>query len=384
MNNSKLLKSKILVTGGAGYIASHTLIALHEASHDFIVYDNFCNSSKQSLKAVEKIIGKTIDFVQGDIREKDTLQKVFTDHNIDSVIHFAGLKAVGESVSNPLSYNVNGTLVLLDVMKQYDCKKIVFSSSATVYNEVSASNYKALEESDPTGNTTNPYGTSKYMIERILNDLHTSDNSFKIAILRYFNPVGAHESGTIGEDPNGIPNNLMPFISQTAVGKREVLSVFGGDYDTHDGTGLRDYIHVVDSADAHVKAIDYISKVKTSHPNNTNSGCSVSTEPKDGLKSITQEIQSESGCGVSTLPLIVNIGTGVGYSVLDMIKAFEQASSKKVPYKIVQRRAGDIAKCYANSSLAKKLLNWEATKTIEDMCKDSWRWQSNNPDGYGK
>ena len=366
---------KILVTGGAGYIASHTLIALHEASHDFIVYDNFCNSSKQSLKAVEKTIGKTIDFVQGDIRDAQKLKELFSSHSIDSVIHFAGLKAVGESVSNPLSYydnNVNGTLVLLDVMKANNCKKIVFSSSATVYNEVSASNYKALEENDPIGATTNPYGTSKYMIERILNDLHTSDNSFKIAILRYFNPVGAHESGTIGEDPNGIPNNLMPFISQTAVGKREVLSVFGGDYDTHDGTGVRDYIHVVDLANAHVKAIDYLNT----------SGAGFQPCQKVGLKSNTQETQSESGCGVSTLPLIVNIGTGVGYSVLDMIKAFEKASSKKVPYKIVQRRAGDIAKCYANPSLAKKLLNWEATKTIEDMCQDSWRWQSNNPDGY--
>ena len=344
------MQSKILITGGAGYIGSHTLIALHESNYDFIVYDNLCNSSKQSLKAVEKIIGKTIDFVQGDIRDRQALQDLFSTYNIDSVIHFAGLKAVGESVSNPLSYydnNVNGTLVLLDVMKQYGCKKIVFSSSATVYNEVSASNYKALEENDPTGATTNPYGTSKYMIEQILNDLYTSDNTFKIAILRYFNPVGAHESGTIGEDPNGIPNNLMPFISQTAVGKREVLSVFGGDYDTHDGTGVRDYIHVVDLANAHVKAIDYLNSLN--HKAN---------------------------------PLITNIGTGVGYSVLDMIKAFEQASGKKVPYQIVERRVGDIAKCYANSSLAKKLLNWEATKTIEDMCKDSWRWQSNNPNGY--
>ena len=344
------MQSKILITGGAGYIGSHTLIALHESNYDFIVYDNLCNSSKQSLKAVEKIIGKTIDFVQGDIRDRQALQDLFETYSIDSVIHFAGLKAVGESVENPLEYydnNVNGTLVLLDVMKANNCKKIVFSSSATVYNEVSASNYKALQENDPIGATTNPYGTSKYMIERILNDLYTSDNTFKIAILRYFNPVGAHESGTIGEDSNGIPNNLMPFISQTSVGKREVLSVFGGDYDTHDGTGVRDYIHVVDLANAHVKAIDYLN----------------SLNPK-------------------TNPLITNIGTGVGYSVLDMVKAFEEASQKDIPYKIVERRVGDIAKCYANSSLAKKLLNWETTKTIEDMCKDSWRWQSNNPDGY--
>ena len=341
---------KILVTGGAGYIASHTLIALHEANYDFIIYDNLCNSSKNSLKAVEKIIGKTIDFVQGDIRDRQALQDLFSTYSIDSVIHFAGLKAVGESVSNPLSYydnNVNGTLVLLDVMKQYGCKKIVFSSSATVYNEVSASNYKALEENDPTGATTNPYGTSKYMIEQILNDLYTSDNTFKIAILRYFNPVGAHESGTIGEDPNGIPNNLMPFISQTAVGKREVLSVFGGDYDTHDGTGVRDYIHVVDLANAHVKAIDYLDSKQFNIKNST-----------------------------------FNIGTGMGYSVLDMVEAFKLASKVDIPYKIVPRRVGDIAKCYANPSLAKSILNWEAIKTIEDMCKDSWRWQSNNPNGY--
>ena len=344
------MQSKILITGGAGYIGSHTLIALHESNYDFIVYDNLCNSSKQSLKAVEKIIGKTIDFVQGDIRDRQALQDLFSTYNIDSVIHFAGLKAVGESVSNPLSYydnNVNGTLVLLDVMKQYGCKKIVFSSSATVYNEVSASNYKALEENDPTGATTNPYGTSKYMIEQILNDLYTSDNTFKIAILRYFNPVGAHESGTIGEDPNGIPNNLMPFISQTAVGKREVLSVFGGDYDTHDCTGVRDYIHVVDLANAHVKAIDYLDSKQFNIKNST-----------------------------------FNIGTGMGYSVLDMVEAFKLASKVDIPYKIVPRRVGDIAKCYANPSLAKSILNWEAIKTIEDMCKDSWRWQSNNPNGY--
>ena len=341
---------KILVTGGAGYIASHTLIALHEANYDFIIYDNLCNSSKNSLKAVEKIIGKTIDFVQGDIRDRQALQDLFETYSIDSVIHFAGLKAVGESVENPLEYydnNVNGTLVLLDVMKANNCKKIVFSSSATVYNEVSASNYKALQENDPIGATTNPYGTSKYMIERILNDLYTSDNTFKIAILRYFNPVGAHESGTIGEDPNGIPNNLMPFISQTAVGKREVLSVFGGDYDTHDGTGVRDYIHVVDLANAHVKAIDYLDSKQFNIKNST-----------------------------------FNIGTGMGYSVLDMVEAFKLASKVDIPYKIVPRRVGDIAKCYANPSLAKSILNWEAIKTIEDMCKDSWRWQSNNPNGY--
>lgn len=340
----------ILITGGAGYIGSHTLIELANANHDFIVYDNLSNSSQESLKRVEKIIGKTITFINGDIRDTAKLKETFTTYAIDSVIHFAGLKAVGISVHQPLSYydnNVVGTIRLLEVMKEFDCKKIVFSSSATVYNEVDAKNYTALNESSPTGNTTNPYGTSKYMIERILNDLYISDNTFKIAILRYFNPVGAHESGTIGEDPNGIPNNLMPFIAQTAVGKREFLSVYGKDYDTHDGTGVRDYIHVVDLANAHVKAIDYLNSQTT-----------------------------------ITKPLITNIGTGFGSSVLEMIKAFEKASNKKVPYKIVNRRAGDIAKCYADPSYAKEILGWEAIKTLDEMCEDSWRWQSNNPNGY--
>jgi UDP-glucose 4-epimerase len=252
----------ILITGGAGYIGSHTLVELSYENHDFIVYDNLSNSSSESIKRVEKIIGKPITFINGDIRDTKKLKETFTNHNIDSVIHFAGLKAVGESVMHPISYydnNVVGTLRLLKVMKEFGCKKIVFSSSATVYNEVDASSYTPLTESNPTGQTTNPYGTSKYMIERILEDLYISDNSFKIAILRYFNPVGAHESGTIGEDPNGIPNNLMPFISQVAVAKREFLSVFGSDYDTHDGTGVRDYIHVVDLANAHVKAVDFLN-----------------------------------------------------------------------------------------------------------------------------
>jgi UDP-glucose 4-epimerase len=339
----------ILITGGAGYIGSQTLVELHNAGYSFVVYDNLCNSCEESLSRVSKIISKDIIFEQGDVRDKKALEKVFEKYDIDSVIHFAGLKAVGESVENPLSYydnNVVGTLRLLEVMKDFRCKKIVFSSSATVYNEVDAKNYTPLNESNPTGNTTNPYGTSKYMIERILKDIYISDNSFKIAILRYFNPVGAHESGTIGEDPNGIPNNLMPFISQTAVGKREYLSVFGGDYDTSDGTGVRDYIHVVDLANAHVKAIEFLNK-------------------SDNIK-----------------PLIVNLGTGTGYSVLDMVKAFEKASNKKIPYKIVARRVGDIAKCYADPSFAKEVLGWEAKKTIEDMCEDSWRWQSQNPDGY--
>jgi UDP-glucose 4-epimerase len=342
----------ILITGGAGYIGSHTLIELHNANYEFVVYDNLCNSSQESLKRVSKIIGKDIEFVQGDIRDISKLQNTFKKYNIDSVIHFAGLKAVGESVSNPLSYydnNVVGTLRLLEVMKEFNCKKIVFSSSATVYNEKDTKNYTPLKESDPIGKTTNPYGTSKYMIERILEDLYISDNTFKITILRYFNPVGAYSSGTIGEDPNGIPNNLMPFIAQTAVGKREFLSVFGDDYDTSDGTGVRDYIHVVDLANAHVKAINYLNNSQFSILNS---------------------------------PLITNIGTGVGYSVLEMIKSFEKASDKKVPYKIVERRDGDIAKCYADSTLAKEVLSWSAKKTIDDMCEDSWRWQSSNPNGY--
>jgi UDP-glucose 4-epimerase len=342
----------ILITGGAGYIGSHTLIELYNAGYDFIVYDNLCNSSEESLKRVSQTISKDIIFKKGDIRDTSTLKKVFEKYDIDSVIHFAGLKAVGESVENPLSYydnNVVGTIKLLEVMKKFNCKKIVFSSSATVYNEVDAKNYTPLNESSPTCNTTNPYGTSKYLIERILNDLYISDNTFKIAILRYFNPVGTHESGTIGEDPNGIPNNLMPFIAQTAVGKREFLSVFGNDYDTQDGTGVRDYIHVVDLSNAHVKAIDYLN------------------------------LQTEN-----INPLITNIGTGFGSSVLEMIKAFEKASNKKIPYKIVKRRDGDIAKCYADPSYAKEVLGWEAIKTLDEMCEDSWRWQNNNPEGYDK
>ena len=337
----------ILVTGGAGYIGSHTLISLFEDNHDFIVYDNLSNASRISLQKVEKIIGKSIIFEEGDIRDSAKLQNIFKKYTIESVIHFAGLKAVGESAKKPLKYydnNVNGTLALLEAMKEADCKKIVFSSSATVYGDPKTT---PIKEDFPIGNITNPYGRTKYFIEEILRDLYISDNTWKIAILRYFNPVGAHESGLIGENPNGIPNNLMPFISQTAVGKREFLSVFGGDYDTHDGTGVRDYIHVIDLAYGHVKAINHLNSFKTNME-----------------------------------PLIVNLGAGKGYSVLEMIKAFEKASNKKVPYKIVERRVGDIAKCYADPTLAKKILNWEATKTIEDMCEDSWRWQMNNPNGY--
>ncbi len=337
---------KILVTGGAGYIGSHTLVELSEAGYDFVVYDNLSNSSSEALKRVEKITRKPIEFVKGDIRDKNTLENCFKQYDLYSVIHFAGLKAVGESVEKPLEYydnNVCGTRLLLEVMKKFDCKSIVFSSSATVYGDPAIT---PIKEDFPTGATTNPYGRSKYFIEEILKDLYKSDNSWNIAILRYFNPVGAHKSGLIGEDPNGLPNNLMPYISQVAVGKLEYLRVFGDDYDTIDGTGVRDYIHVVDLAKAHVKALEYL--------------------------------QNNRGL------LITNLGTGKGYSVLEMVKAFEKASGKKVPYKIVQRRAGDIAKCYADPSFAKESLNWKAKKDINDMCKDSWNWQSRNPNGYGK
>ena len=333
----------ILVTGGAGYIGSHTCIELDNAGYDFVVYDNLSNSSQESLKRVGKIIQKEVKFVQGDIRDKEKLQEVFTTYNIDSVIHFAGLKAVGESVEKPLEYydnNIVGTLKLCEVMQQNGCKKIVFSSSATVYGDPHTT---PIKEDFPLS-ATNPYGRTKLFIEEILRDLYVSDTSWKVVLLRYFNPVGAHKSGSIGEDPSGIPNNLMPFISQTAVGKREYLSVFGDDYDTHDGTGVRDYIHVVDLAKGHVKAIEKINSL-------------------DDV-------------------LTVNLGTGNGYSVLDMVKAFEKASGKKVPYKIAPRRSGDVAKCFADPSYAKEVLGWEAQYGIDEMCEDAWRWQSNNPNGY--
>lgn len=335
----------ILVTGGTGYIGSHTIIALDDAGYNFIVFDNLSNSSKESLPRVEKIIGKEISFEEGDIRDKEKLQSVFDRYDIDAVIHFAGLKAVGESVEKPLEYydnNINGTLTLLEIMKKNNCKKIVFSSSATVYGDPHTT---PIRENFSTS-ATNPYGRTKLFIEEILKDLYLSDNEFQIVILRYFNPIGAHESGHIGEDPNGIPNNLMPFISQTAIGKREYLSVFGGDYDTVDGTGVRDYIHVVDLAEGHVKAIEYIYK---------------NTFDK---------------------PLIINLGTGKGYSVLEVVKAFEKVTEQKVPYKIVDRRAGDIAMCFADAQYAKEVLTWEASKDIEEMCRDTWRWQSQNPNGY--
>jgi len=336
---------KILVTGGAGYIGSHTAILLIEAGYDIVIFDNFCNASKESIKRVEKIVDQPITLIEGDIRHKEDLEKVFRSHTIDAVIHFAGLKAVGESVAQPLKYydnNVHGTTVLCEVMAEHGCKSIVFSSSATVYGDPETT---PIREDFPVS-ATNPYGRSKLFVEEILRDLYVADPQWKVILLRYFNPVGAHKSGSIGEDPNGIPNNLMPFITQTAVGKRSCLSVFGDDYDTHDGTGVRDYIHVVDLADGHIKALQ---KINTIH-------------------------------GVLT----VNLGTGTGYSVLDMVKAFEQASGQDVPYCIAPRRAGDIATCYADPSYAKEVLGWEAKRGIDEMCEDSWRWQSQNPNGYKK
>ncbi len=334
---------KVLVTGGAGYIGSHTVVLLIEAGHEVVIFDNFSNASKESVTRVEQIVGKKIDVIEGDIRSEDNLKHVFDTHAIDAVIHFAGLKAVGESVEKPLEYydnNVNGTVTLCRVMQQYGCKSIIFSSSATVYGDPATT---PIKEDFPTS-ATNPYGRSKLFIEEILRDVYGSDNSWKIVLLRYFNPVGAHPSGLIGEDPNGIPNNLMPFIAQTAVGKRKILRVFGNDYPTKDGTGVRDYIHVMDLAAGHVKALEKLT----------------------GFNEV----------------MTINLGTGTGYSVLEMVKAFEAASGKLVPYTIAPRRAGDIAICYADPSYAKKVLEWEAIYGIEKMCEDSWRWQSMNPNGY--
>ncbi|MFB2660299.1 UDP-glucose 4-epimerase GalE [Shewanella mangrovisoli] len=333
----------ILVTGGAGYIGTHTVVELLNAGSEVIVLDNLSNSSIEALNRVERITGKAVTFYQGDILNKALLQKVFSDHNIDAVIHFAGLKAVGESVTKPLKYyenNVTGTLILCQVMAEFKVKNLVFSSSATVYGDPAS---LPITEDFPTG-ATNPYGQSKLMVEHILADLHHSDPSWNIARLRYFNPVGAHASGLIGEDPNDIPNNLMPFIAQVAVGKREALSVFGNDYPTHDGTGVRDYIHVVDLALGHLKALEKLAT-------------------KPGL-------------------VTYNLGTGQGYSVLDMVKAFEKACGKSIAYQIAPRRPGDIAACYANPDHAKTDLGWQATHSLEDMANSSWHWQSTNPNGY--
>lgn len=335
---------KILVTGGAGYIGSHTCVELLNAGYEVVILDNFYNSSPEVLKRIKELSGKNFDFYECDIRDRKALDKVFAEHKIDAVIHFAGLKAVGESVVKPLEYyenNVGGTVTLCEAMRDAGCKKIVFSSSATVYG---MNNPSPLKETMKIGGTTNPYGTTKYMIELILQDLYTSDKDWSVALLRYFNPIGAHESGRIGENPNGIPNNLMPYITQVAVGKLDHLNVFGNDYDTPDGTGVRDYIHVVDLALGHIKAVEKIADSK----------------------------------GVC----IYNLGTGVGYSVLDVVKAFEKASGKTIKYEIVPRRAGDLAAVYSDPTKAKEELGWVAERGIEKMCEDSWRWQKNNPEGY--
>ena len=334
---------KILVTGGAGYIGSHTMVELLNAGHDVVVVDNLSNSKEESLKRVREITGRDFLFYEADLCDKTALREIFSDNEIDAVIHFAGLKAVGESVHKPLEYfsnNVYGTLCLCEVMRDNNVKKMVFSSSATVYGDP----HKVPITEDFPLSATNPYGRSKLFIEEILRDLHVSDNSWDIILLRYFNPVGAHSSGKIGEDPNDIPNNLVPYISQVAIGKLEILSVFGNDYPTHDGTGVRDYIHVVDLAIGHVRAIDKI-------------------ESKTGIR-------------------VYNLGTGTGYSVLEMVEAFKKASGRDVPYRIVERRPGDIAECFADPALAKDELDWTALKGIDEMCTDTWRWQSQNPDGY--
>ena len=334
----------ILITGGSGYIGSHTCLEMLTAGYDIVVLDNYCNSKPEVIRRVQTLSGKTFPVYEGDVRDKACLQKVFSEQSIDAVIHFAGLKAVGESTQKPLMYydnNVTGTLVLCEVMAEHGCKRLIFSSSATVYN---ADLPSSRTEDMPTGAVSNPYGRTKYMIEEILKDICAADPEWSAVLLRYFNPIGAHESGQLGEDPRGIPNNLMPFISQVAIGKREQLSVFGDDYDTPDGTGVRDYLHVVDLARGHVCAVNYALNHTGAEP--------------------------------------FNLGTGTGYSVLDIVKAFEKANDITIPYAIVPRRPGDIATCYSDPTKAQKVLGWKAEKTLLDMCRDSWRWQSQNPNGY--
>lgn len=335
----------VLVTGGAGFIGSHTVVELINAGYGVVVIDNLSNSSRESLRRVKKITGKEVAFYEGDVRDRALLDGIFAEHDIDWVIHFAGLKAVGESCSKPIEYydnNLGGTLVLVDSMRRHGCKNIVFSSSATVYGTPER---LPLDEDCRTGGTTNPYGTSKYFQEIMLTDLWKSDKEWNVVLLRYFNPVGAHESGLIGEDPKGIPNNLMPYVAQVATGKLKCIHVFGNDYPTPDGTGVRDYIHVVDLARGHLAAIE---------------GC------------------RQSGVHV------YNLGTGIGYSVLDMIHAFEKACGKTLPYVIDGRRPGDIASCYASSHKAEAELGWKAQYNLEDMCASQWKWQSSNPEGYGE
>ena len=334
----------ILLCGGAGYIGSHTAIELDKAGHSVVVVDNLVNSNPESLRRVGKIIGKEIPFYEADVRDAEALDKIFKENKIDAVIHFAGLKAVGESVEKPLEYyhnNMTGTFVLMDVMRKNGVKNIIFSSSATVYGDPAII---PITEECPKGQCTNPYGQTKSMLEQVMIDVQKADPEWNVVLLRYFNPIGAHQSGTIGENPNGIPNNLMPYITQTAVGKRKELGVFGNDYDTPDGTGVRDYIHVCDLASGHVAA----------------------------LKAINRK------CGLA----IYNLGTGHGYSVLDVVKAFIKVNGVDVPYVIKPRRAGDIATCYCDPAKAQAELGWEAKYGIEDMCRDSWNWQKNNPDGY--
>lgn len=335
----------ILVLGGAGYIGTHTCVELVQAGYDVVVFDNLSNSYPEALDRVEAITRKKIKLIEADVRDKKALEQAFEQHDFSAVIHFAGLKAVGESVSDPLKYydnNFNATVNLCEVMQKFDCKNLIFSSSATVYGDAKD---MPIKETAPLS-ATNPYGRSKLMIEDLIRDLYVSDSTWKAVILRYFNPVGAHESGLIGEVPTGIPNNLMPYISQVAGGTLECLSVYGNDYDTVDGTGVRDYIHVVDLAKGHVKALSYLLNNK-------------------GVVSI-------------------NLGTGIGYSVLEMIKAFEKVTGNNIPYKIVARRPGDVAACYADASQAKEKLNWDAQLELDRMCEDTWRWQINNPNGYKK
>ena len=336
----------VLVTGGAGYIGSHTCVELLEKGYGVVVIDNLVNSSAKSLERVEQITGKSLDFYQNDVRDRDAMERIFSKHDIDCVIHFAGLKAVGESVAMPLEYydnNLYSTVVLCETMRDHGVKNIVFSSSATVY---SGDNTMPLRENSHTGMCTNPYGWTKYMCEQILRDTGKAITDWSIALLRYFNPIGAHSSGLIGEDPRGIPNNLMPYISQVAIGRRDHLNVFGNDYDTPDGTGVRDYIHVVDLARGHVAAIDYMQTHKGEN--------------------------------------VFNLGTGIGYSVLDMVHAFERVTGKKIPYEITARRPGDLATVYASPDKSAELLGWKAQYNLDDMCRDTWAWQTKNPMGYGE
>jgi UDP-glucose 4-epimerase len=334
----------ILITGGAGYIGSHACVEFLEAGYDIVVVDNLCNSSAESLQRVRELTGQDFPFVEGDIRDRWMLDELFREHDIDAVIHFAGLKAVGESVENPLLYydnNIAGSVVLFEAMQEAGVRSVVFSSSATVYGDPHA---VPIREDFPVGATTNPYGRSKLIIEQILGDVAASDPDWRVALLRYFNPVGAHRSGRIGEDPRGIPNNLMPYIAQVAVGRRGHLNVFGNDYPTPDGTGVRDYIHVVDLAQGHVKAVEKLAE----------------------------------GPGVG----VWNLGTGRGYSVVEMARAFEKASGRVVPCQFAPRRAGDVAQCWADPSKAERELGWKARRGLEEMCEDTWRWQSMNPNGY--